>query len=64
VETPLRQALALLTLTENTVQGCRILIDAQKNPEMDEDLARVLAHILESKRVLRYLIQAARRAWE
>jgi hypothetical protein len=64
LETLLLQAGGLLTLTENTIRGCRLLVDAQTNPEMDEDLSRVLAHVLEGRRMLDYLTRAVRRTQE
>jgi len=64
LEKMLLQAAGLLDLTENTVKGCRVAVDLEQLPEMDEDLWRVLAHVSEARRVLRYLRQAVLRAME
>jgi hypothetical protein len=64
LEKMLLQAAGLLDLTENTVKGCRVAVDLEQLPEMDEDLWRVLAHISEARRTLRYLRQAVLRAIE
>jgi hypothetical protein len=64
LEKMLLQAAGLLDLTENTVKGCRVAVDLEQLPEMDEDLWRVLAHVSEARRTLRYLRQAVLRAIE
>jgi hypothetical protein len=64
LEKMLLQAAGLLDLTENTVKGCCVAVDLEQLPEMDEDLWRVLAHISEARRTLRYLRQAVLRAIE
>jgi hypothetical protein len=64
LEKMLLQAAGLLDLTENTVKGCRVAVDLEQLPEMDEDLWRVLAHVSEARRTLRYLRQAVLRAME
>jgi hypothetical protein len=64
LEKMLLQAAGLLDLTENTVKGCRVAVDLEQIPEMDEDLWRVLAHVSEARRTLRYLRQAVLRAME
>jgi hypothetical protein len=64
LEKMLLQAAGLLDLTENTVKGCRVAVDLEQIPEMDEDLWRVLAHVSEARRTLRYLRQAVLRAIE
>jgi len=64
LEKMLLQAAGLLDLTENTVKGCRVAVDLEQLPEMDEDLWRVLAHVSEARRTLRYLPQAVLRAME
>jgi hypothetical protein len=64
LEKMLLQAAGLLDLTENTVKGCSVAVDLEQIPEMDEDLWRVLAHVSEARRTLRYLRQAVLRAIE
>jgi hypothetical protein len=64
LEKMLLQAAGLLDLTENTVKGCRVAVDLEQLPEMDEDLWRVLAHVSEARRTVRYLRQAVLRAME